>query len=82
MTKPKCQRCGVSFNHPLLTRYCPDCNNWLWEHDEDYRAWVQNWSKLRKECPNTIYHLHVEEGIEPDGNCDYCQKPELRGRDD
>ena len=32
---------------------------------------------MKTECPNTVYHANVRDGIEPDGNCDYCRKTKI-----
>jgi len=52
--------------------------------ETEYIDWFVNLNRttnsfLSKEewCPNTVYHYHVEQGIEPDGNCMACQKKEV-----
>lgn len=35
---------------------------------------------IKTPCPNSVYHYHVDEGIEPDGNCTFCQIREAEGK--
>lgn len=74
--------CMICSDAEKWSRYCSrECQ----QADEvitlNWRKACQIPSSQQKEieapCPNTVYHYHVGQGIEPDGKCWHCQKKEV-----